>query len=143
MDDLRIPDIEDATALLEEVGLPTSDIDPIMIDNFVGLYAGDKLLALGGIEIYEERALMRSLATIPSHRQRGLAQKIVAALEARALRAGVSDLYLLTDTAESYFSNRGYVRLERDAAPSSIANTAQFRELCPDSAVLMHKRLRT
>ena len=43
--------------------------------------------------------------------------------------------------AEPSMSKRGYVRLERDAAPSSIASTAQFRELCPDSAVLMHKRL--
>ena len=143
MDDLRIPDVEDAKALLEEVGLPTSDINAIMIESFLGLYADGKLLALGGLEIYKEQALIRSLATTPSYRRKGLAQKIFSALEERARCSGVSDVYLLTETAESYFGKRGYVCIERDTAPSSIANTAQFRHLCPAGAVLMHKRLGT
>ncbi len=138
-----MPDVKDAKALLEEVNLPTSDIDSEIIKNFVGYYVDGRLVALGGVEIYKEQALLRSLATTPAHQRKGLAHKIVSALEDLACRSGVFDLYLVTETAESYFSNRGYTRIDREAAPFSIANTTQFRELCPVSAVFMHKQFGT
>jgi amino-acid N-acetyltransferase len=137
----RTPDIEDAKALLDEVDLPASDINPETIENFIGYYLTGELLSLGGIEIYKEHALLRSLATAASHRGEGLADKVVSALEDLASSSGASDIYLLTETAESYFNDRAYVGVSRNTAPTCITNTTQFRELCPGTAILMHKRL--
>jgi amino-acid N-acetyltransferase len=141
MKSFRTPDIDDAKALLDEVNLPISDISPETIKNFIGYYVNGRLLSLGGIELYKEHALLRSLATAASHRGEGLANKVVSALENLASNSGASDLYLLTETAESYFSDRAYVRVSRTTAPTCITNTTQFRELCPGTALLMHKHL--
>ncbi len=138
---LRTPDIADTKALLDRVDLPASDLNSAMLQHFLGAYSDDELIAVGGLEVYDRYALLRSLATAPTYRKQGLASWIIAALEDHARRAGVSDLYLLTDTAESYFASRGFARIGRDAAPAGIASSLQFCELCLADAALMHKTL--
>jgi N-acetylglutamate synthase-like GNAT family acetyltransferase len=140
---LQIPDIEDVVSLLEEVNLPVSDLNSAMLKHFLGAYTDSELIAVGGLEVYERHALLRSLATAPAHRNQGFASKIVSALEIHARSADVADLYLLTETAEAYFAIRGFAVIPRDAAPPSIAGSLQFRELCPASAAFMHKGLAT
>ncbi len=54
----------------------------------------------------------------------------------------IEALYLLTITAEGFFAKRGYHRVERDSAPSSVRETAEFKNLCPASAVCMVKYLK-
>jgi N-acetylglutamate synthase-like GNAT family acetyltransferase len=48
---------------------------------------------------------------------------------------------LLTETAETFFRRLGYTVIERDQAPSAVASSAEFRTLCPATAVCMTKRL--
>jgi N-acetylglutamate synthase-like GNAT family acetyltransferase len=72
-----------------------------------------------------------------------LAQTLVAALEQRASAAGITQLVLLTETAESFFGRLGYGVIERDRAPSAVASSAEFRTLCPSTAVCMRKVLST
>jgi N-acetylglutamate synthase-like GNAT family acetyltransferase len=138
---LQIPDIEDVVSLLEEVNLPVADLNSPMLQHFLGAYMDSELIAVGGLEVHARHALLRSLATAPARRNQGFASQIVSALEHRARSAGVSDLYLLTETAQAFFASRGFALVPRDAAPSPIAGSPQFRELCPASAAFMHKRL--
>lgn len=58
-------------------------------------------------------------------------------LEEDAARRGISQVYLLTETAESFFAIRGYSVATREDAPAEIAVAEEFTTLCPDSAVLM------
>lgn len=67
--------------------------------------------------------------------------ELCRALEAQARRQGISTLYLLTTTAESFFCERGYEEIERARAPAAIRRTSEFAELCPDSATCMCKEL--
>ena len=138
---LSTPTIQDAQTLLETVELLSNDLEEKMMESFLGIYSEDRLVAMGGLEIYGGYALLRSVATAPTHQRQGLAGQIVAALEILSAQAGVADLYLLTESAESHFSKLGFCRVERDVAPHAIAQTGQFRDLCPDSAAFMHKRL--
>jgi amino-acid N-acetyltransferase len=77
-----------------------------------------------------------------SNRQRhGLGQELVRRLEREAVADGVTVLVLLTQTAEPFFSRLGYVAIDRESAPAEIKASAEFRLLCPASAVCMSKAL--
>jgi SAM-dependent methyltransferase len=51
---------------------------------------------------------------------------------------GIKSLYLLTIDAEHYFAKHGFIAIARDNAPPEIQASAQFADLCPSSATLMH-----
>jgi amino-acid N-acetyltransferase len=50
-------------------------------------------------------------------------------------------MYLLTTTAEGFFARRSYEKVDRDAVPGVIKETAEFQSLCPASAVCMVRHL--
>jgi amino-acid N-acetyltransferase len=94
-----------------------------------------------GLEGAGPDRLLRSLVVIPSERGKGLAIRIVAALEHLARSGGARRLWLLTETASPVFDRLGWYRAERDAAPAEIARSAQFAALCAASAVCMVRDL--
>jgi glyoxylase I family protein len=138
---LRPSDFDAVRGLLGACALPTSDLEPDRLADFLGIFADGRLLASGGLEVRGREALLRSLVAHPSVRGRGFGSLLVAGLEARARRLGVRDLYLLTEDAGAYFERLGYRRARRADAPEAIAHTAQFAALCSGSAALLHKRL--
>ncbi len=98
---------------------------------------GKAVVGVGGLEIHGRFALLRSVAVASNFRRKGIASAICAWLEEDAPRRGISHIYLLTETAESFFANRGYAVIVRADAPAEITATEEFTTLCPDSAVLM------
>jgi mannose-6-phosphate isomerase-like protein (cupin superfamily) len=54
---------------------------------------------------------------------------------------GIERLYLLTTTAERFFTRLGFQRCGRSDAPPEIQATSQFRSVCPTSAVCMARDL--
>ena len=50
-------------------------------------------------------------------------------------------LYLLTTTAVPFFERMGFAAIDRAEAPPAIAATREFATYCPESAVLMRRRL--
>ena len=95
------------------------------------------LVGVGGLEVHGRFALLRSLAVKAESRRQGIASMICDRLEEDAVRRRISRVYLLTETAESFFARRGYSVATRAEAPAEIAATEEFTTLCPDSAVLM------
>ncbi|MCK7593742.1 arsenic resistance N-acetyltransferase ArsN2 [Pseudomarimonas salicorniae] len=126
--------------LLQRAGLPTADLGEGGVDFLVADQDG-RALGVIGLQRFEGVGLLRSLVVDGDHRGRRLGVALVAELEARARAAGTLDLVLLTETAEAFFGRRGYARIERAAAPAVLQQTAEFRALCPASAVCMRKRL--
>ena len=126
--------------LLAAASLPTEDVADHARNLFIALEGGE---VVGAIEIEDHGsvALMRSLVVSEAHRGRGLAQSLCATALARATTLGLSDVYVLTESAEAWFAARGFARLARDQAPRAVQHTRQFRELCPASAVLMRLEL--
>lgn len=128
-------------ALLTQCGLPTQDLTPAHLKHFLACARDDTLMGVIGLESFGATALLRSLAVAEEARVQGCGKALVAALEAQAARQGVTDLYLLTNTAERFFLARGYRSIARSEAPTAIATSREFSSLCPDSAVLMIKAL--
>lgn len=129
--------------LLSACELPTSDVSPSNSLQFFGCRSDAKLAGVVGLEVCGPVALLRSLAVAPSRRNHGLGKSLVTFAEAHAASLGVESLFLLTTSADTYFSKLGYSPASREAAPPSIKATAQFSELCPASSVFMSKRLRS
>lgn len=128
--------------MLLSAELPAEDLTAGKLGDF--LVATDQSSNIGGmvgLEKAGDAGLLRSLVVDPAARHQGLGSLLVAAVEDRAQKAGISRMYLLTNTAEQYFPFLGYRRIERSDAPHAIQQTVEFRELCPDSAVCMVKML--
>lgn len=138
-----ITQIAEITQLLAACELPVSDIVPSESLLFFGCRSESTLVAIVGLEVLESVALLRSLAVAPPYRNCALGKELVAFAEARAAALGIQSLFLLTTTADGYFSRLGYSPTSREDAPLPIKTTAQFSGLCPASSSFMRKRLCT
>lgn len=128
-------------ALLETCGLTLAGARE-HLGSFWVAAEGPDLIGTVGFERYGDIALLRSVATHPEWRRRGVA----AALCERALTVlredGVGTVYLLTETAESYFRRFGFRPITRSESDPRLAASAEFQGACCDTAVLMVRALR-
>ena len=127
--------------LLAENKLPCDDIDELDLSCFLGYGTADAPAGVIGLEIYRQDALLRSLVVDQASRNSGCGRKLLTAIERLAREKGVDTLYLLTETAERFFARHGYDEIERTRLPETIKQTAQFSQLCPQSAIAMTKQL--
>lgn len=119
--------------------LPTADISAKSLEHFLIVHEGDQLAGVIGLDLEGDIALLRSLAVAESMRGRGIGNALVVAAEALAAQCAVREIYLLTTTADRYFTARGYRTLHRGAAPPALQRMPQFKTLCPSTSVLMVK----
>lgn len=90
-----------------------------------------------GFEQFNQDALFRSMLVQPDARKRGYGSLIWNEAKAKLKEMGVKNVFLLTDTAAQFFSKHGFVNIDRESVPESIANTTEFKEFCPDSSTCM------
>ena len=98
-------------------------------------------VACAYVESYGRIGLLRSVAVSEGERRRGIGLQIVTAAEVEARRSGIEVLYLLTETAQSFFHRLGYRTVERGSAPPEITVSDQFVRQCPVTATLMARDL--
>jgi len=134
-------DFSAIVALLAASGLPSADLSLPALAHFRVRHADGHVIAVAGLQPLGTVGLLRSVCVAPAHRGSGLASRLVATLEAEAARMGFTTLYLLTNSAATFFARRGYTALPREEAPAALKDTAEFSCLCPDSAVCMQKSL--
>ena len=134
-----IPVDDTARAFLRAAGLPVDDlVAPVAVQLF-GVFDGDALVGVVGLERAGDAALLRSLAVVDARRGAGYGRALVAFAEREAAAQGVRCLYLLTTTAADFFDRLGYRRIARNEVPRAIAATPQFAMLCPASSTCMAK----
>src|SRR5699024_9754074 len=124
--------------LLERNDLPSQDVRSRPDSFYIG-YNGADSVGIGGIEIYGNDGLLRSVVIEQAARGCGWGTALCDTLEANASADGIDTLYLLTTTAADFFDNRGYVEIERANAPTAIQQTTEFDDLCPTAATCMKK----
>jgi len=128
------------THLLASNQLPTADIDEKNITLFVGLI-DEKIVATIGVETYGNEALLRSLCVKDGFKNQKLGEKMLSHLLNFCSHENIQTVYLLTTTAEHYFTRYGFETITRDETPPSVQNTREFQSICPSSAIIMALKL--
>ncbi|HEY5655179.1 MAG TPA: arsenic resistance N-acetyltransferase ArsN2 [Woeseiaceae bacterium] len=127
-------------ALLVAENLPVSDIGPGFIEHFF-VAESSTILGVIGLEVHGQEGLVRSLVTSPHARARGIGSALYGRLELHARALGIVRLWLLTESADGFFAAQGFAGEQRTSVPAWLAETQQFRELCPASARVLSKAL--
>jgi len=94
-----------------------------------------------GMELYGQSALLRSMAVASDHRSKGIAKALINELMAYAKEKRVSDMFLITNTAEQYFQRVGFKKIPREEVKEVVLQSKEFNGLCPASSAIMMKEL--
>ena len=98
---------------------------------------GGAVVGAAAIEPYGPAGLLRSVVVEPALRGTGIGGTLVDSSEMLARDLGIDELYLLTETAETWFERRGYRAIERDAVPEPVRGSIEFTTACSTTAVAM------
>ena len=119
-------DVRAILDLVRAVHLPPEGIATAM-EYFWVARAGERLVGAVGLEVYDDMALLRSLAVTPTRQHAGLGraltETVLSYLTTRQFRA----VYLLTTTAERFFARHGFCLVARDVVPASVQQSVEFQ----------------
>ncbi len=127
-------------ALLTENKLPTDGLIDHLRTTMVARNDGS-IVGCAALEVYAEGALLRSVAIAPAMQRRGLGHALTTTALQLARDLQLPAVYLLTTTAEQFFPEFGFERIERNAVPASVQASIEFISACPSSATVMRKML--
>jgi amino-acid N-acetyltransferase len=123
-------------SLLRANDLPTDGFEE-SVSAAVVACKGDSIVGVAGLEIYGDAALLRSVAVDDCCRGLGLGRQLTREAMRMAAARLVARVYLLTTTAEAFFSRLGFARVERSSVPGLVHQSVEFRGACPATATVM------
>jgi amino-acid N-acetyltransferase len=127
--------------LLTRCDLISAGLSDHLDTTLVGWENG-KVVGCAALEVYEDGALLRSVAVDKQQRGRGLGKRLTEAALALALEQHITDIYLLTMTAEDFFERFfGFRPITRAEVPASVKTSVEFVSACPESALVMARSL--
>ena len=127
--------------LLKSSGLPADDLD-YKKDLLVGYYEGNDLVGTGGLEVYGDYALLRSLSVKMGIRGKSVGSSITEFLLSEARKQKLKGIYLLTETAHGFFLKKGFKDVDRKNVPKELEASSEFSHVCGVTAVAMHLDIR-
>ncbi|MGA7731152.1 MAG: arsenic resistance N-acetyltransferase ArsN2 [Chloroflexia bacterium] len=133
-------DLSNILALLEKNGLPTEGLADHIETAMVAHEAG-QVVGSAALELYGHTALLRSVAVEEHLRGHGLGQRLTQAALDHARTLGVTDVYLLTETAGGFFPRFGFHPITRAEVPVGVQQSIEFTFACADTALVMTKHL--
>ena len=134
-------DLPEIRALLERLHLPLAGVDEHLPTMLVAREA-EHIVGTAGLELYGDGALLRSVAVEPTWQGKQLGHQLTEAALHLAKTCGAKTIFLLTTTAERFFRQFGFERIEREQVPPSVRASVEFQSACPASAIVMRKQLR-
>jgi amino-acid N-acetyltransferase len=132
------PDRAAVEALLIDAGLPIDGV----VDHFGTFFVADeggRVVAAAGLELYGEDALLRSVVVAMAARGTGLGSTLTHRALDEACARGARAVYLLTTTAETFFTRLGFERVPRDRVPEQVRASRELQGACPASATVMRR----
>lgn len=134
-------DLDAVLALLSKVNLPIEGVAD-HFQNFLVAWDESQLVGCAGIEIYDDVGLIRSVAVHPSLQGQGIGHALIEEIESLSRDKGLKEIYLITDTAEQFFSELSFVTIPREDANPKIKQSLEFTVLCAKCGVCMVKTLK-
>ena len=125
-------DFEAVRDLLETGGLPSNGLDRTR-----GWVAeeGGRIISHIALEEVEDAVVLRSLATAPGARGRGVARQLMNVAEKHA---GNRTILLRTKTVGPWVLRRGYALTASDQVPQSVRSSSEFEgSMCSGYPIYM------
>ena len=138
--DSKNQEIQDIIKLLIKEKLPTEGVEK-NISNFLSLYINDKLIGTIGLEIYDNKGLLRSLVIDEFYQGKGYGKILCNKLFEKARQKKINELFLLTETAPKFFLTIGFKKIPRESADEKVKTSDEFKSICPSTAVCMQLKL--
>jgi len=133
-------DLPYVRSLLAQHHLPLDGVDDHVRTMLVAR-DGSRVVGTAALELYADGALLRSVAVDPAEQGRHLGHQLTEAALRLAKTQGAQAVFLLTTTAERFFPRFGFEQIARDGVPASVRVSVEFTSACPQSAIVMRKRL--
>jgi amino-acid N-acetyltransferase len=133
-------DLAAVAALLAKAGLSTVGLDPRQLDLIVAEENG-AVVGAAAIEAHSGHGLLRSVVVDEQRRGGAVGTRLVAEAVTAARRDGLRDLWLLTETAEGFFSSLGWTTSVGNDMPSAIRLSPEYTAHCSESAAVMVRDL--
>ena len=122
--------------ILRSHNLPNDDIDD-HIDNFIVAKINGSVIGVIGVQFFNKLALLRSFGVINNYQHSGIGTILYNEMLKKMKNQLISEVFLLTISAESYFLKKGFNRIHRNIVPQKIKKSHEFKYACPSSAVCM------
>jgi len=135
-------DLDAVEGLLSANDLPLDGVKE-NLSGFIVAEEGGRVIGAVGLERFGSVALLRSAVVSEGHRGGGVGRRLVEHILDYAESDGIEELFLLTTKAENYFPRFGFTRTTRSAVPPTVKASAEFRGACPDTALVMTRRIAT
>ena len=129
-------DVPEILSFLAANNLPAAGLAEHATHLLVAREAG-RLVGTAALEAYGMDVLLRSVAVDASRRGTGLGQRLTRAALDLAKERGAARVFLLTETAATFFPRFGFVDIDRAEVPPAIRGTVEFASACPASARVM------
>lgn len=133
-------DLPEVRFLLQRLSLPLDGVDEQVKTMLVAREDGH-VVGTAALELYEDGALLRSVAVDPRQQGKRLGHELTEAALRLAAAHSADTVFLLTTTAERFFPKFGFEPIARDDVPASIQASVEFLSACPASAIVMRKHL--
>lgn len=134
----RPSDLQRVLQLLEEAKLPLDGALELG-DAIVVARDKERVVGAAGLEFYADGALLRSVVVAPAVQRHGIGRWLAAAALSIARERGSSTIFVLTTTAEGFFTRFGFECISRDDVPRSVRASVEITSACPASAVVMRR----
>ena len=133
-------DLAGAQQLLADSDLPTEGVAEHWGPEYVVAEWEGRVAGVAGIERHGDHGLLRSVAVSAPLRGSGLGARLVEDRLRWAERQGIRDIYLLTNTAATWFPRYGFVPVTRADVPAVVLAAPEFASICPSSATVLVRR---
>ena len=133
-------DWDEIASLVQQNGLPIDGLVEHLGSAVVARHDG-RIVGCAALEVYEDGALLRSVAVAPDRQRHGIGHLLTTAAVEQAGNVGAPAVYLLTTTAERFFPKFGFERIGRADVPPGVQHSVEFTSVCCASAVVMRRLL--
>ncbi|MCG8606426.1 arsenic resistance N-acetyltransferase ArsN2 [bacterium] len=129
-------DYDSISALLKDSALPVKGVSE-NLQHFIVLTENEQPIGTIGLEMCGSKALLRSMAVSKERQGNGYGSRLCREILDYATEKGLTEVYLLTETAVDFFAARGFVVISREQADEAVQATEEFSRLCPSTATCM------
>ncbi len=136
-----LDDFKRIEKLLLNCELPVEGVNEHFGEPYCVTEQGLEIIGVGGIEVYGSYGLLRSVAVSPAWQGKSIGEALVKNRLTWSKSNGLTEVFLLTNTAPKFFERLGFCNIERQDVPEEIQKSSEFSSICPETAIVMVRSL--